>query len=127
MITKPPKAASLDALRLEYEDRKDKRKWIKDLFQMVLIFLVGAGSGSGITALTMGDNKVEMAPQAAEADVDIDEPVKSEPEVTPAASSIATPPPVASPDAAPAASSETWEEPVYEEPLFYDEPSEDTG
>ena len=127
MIAKPPKNASIDVLKLEYEDRRDKRKWIKDMFQMVLVFLVGAGSGSGITALTMGDNKVEMAPQAAEADVDIDEPVESEPEVTPAAPSIATPPPVA----APSASSETWEEPVYEEPVYeepvYEEPSGDTG
>jgi hypothetical protein len=56
MVTKK----NLEELKLEYEDRKDRRKWIKEILQMLLVFLVGAGSGSGITALTLGDRGAEV-------------------------------------------------------------------
>jgi len=84
-------AKSIDALKLEYEDRRDKRKWIKDMFQMLLVFVIGAGSGSGITALTMGDNKVEMRAQDVESDGVLDVPDRFVPLMLPGDSGFMEP------------------------------------
>ena len=69
---------SIDELKLEYEDRKDRREWIKEILQMLMVFVIGAGSGSGLTALTLGTGKVEFAsPPVAEIEA---EPVAIQPQ-----------------------------------------------